>query len=413
VITLAEIVRQYGEAYRTQYTDQLLPSQQAALHAIEQCRTEALGGHVYGCPACGALRYSYHSCRNRHCPTCQHDATQTWLARQQALLLPVPYFLVTFTLPSELRALAYRHQRVVYNLLFRASAGALMELARDPRFLGAQIGLLGVLQTWTRDLRYHPHVHYLVPGGGLADDGRGWVTAKADFLVHVKPLAALFRAKLRAALRQTVLWNEIPAAAWQQPWVVDCRPVGTAHSALKYLAPYIFRVALSNNRIVRVADDQVTFRYTVSESGRTAYCTLPAQEFLHRFLQHILPKGLVKVRYYGLLRVGNRRSLARLRSQLRLLLHLAEQVMPAPVAIDRGTTSAVICPNCGQPMRVERVLLPHNRGPPSDADDVLNQHLCMHQVAWPPCACTIRCARERFGSPHMETLPSASVAIRC
>jgi Putative transposase/Transposase zinc-binding domain len=413
VITLAEIVRQYGEAYRTQYADQLLPSQQAALHAIEQCRTEALGGHVYGCPACGALRYSYHSCRNRHCPTCQYDTTQTWLARQHQLLLPLPYFLVTFTLPSELRALAYRHQRVVYNLLFRASAGALMELARDPRFLGAQIGLLGVLQTWTRDLRYHPHVHYLVPGGGLADDGRGWVTAKADFLVHVKPLAALFRAKLRAALRQTVLWNEIPAAAWQQSWVVDCRPVGTAHSALKYLAPYIFRVALSNNRIVRVADDQVTFRYTVSESGQTAYCTLPAQEFLHRFLQHILPKGFVKVRYYGVLRVRNRRSLARLRSQLRLLLHLAEQVMPTPVAIDRGTAPAVICPNCGQPMRVERVLLPHNRGPPSDADDVLNQHLCMHQVAWPPCACTIRCARERFRCPHMETLPTASVAIRC
>jgi hypothetical protein len=413
VITLAEIVRQYGEAYRTQYADQVLPSQQAALHAIEQCRTEALGGHVYGCPACGALRYSYHSCRNRHCPTCQHDAAQTWLARQQELLLPVPYFLVTFTLPSELRALAYRHQRVVYNLLFRASAGALMELAREARFLGAQIGLLGVLQTWTRDLRYHPHVHYLVPGGGLADDGRGWVTAKADFLLHVKPLAALFRAKLRAALRQTALWNEIPAAAWRQPWVVDCRPVGTAHSALKYLAPYIFRVALSNNRIVRVADDQVTFRYTVSESGQTAYCSLPAQEFLHRFLQHILPKGFVKVRYYGLFRVGNHRSLARLRSQLRLLLHLAEQAMPAPVAIDRGTAPAVICPNCGQLMRVERVLLPHNRGPPSGADDVLNQHLCMHQVAWPPCACTIWYARERFGSPHMETLPSASVAFRC
>jgi hypothetical protein len=368
VITLADIVRQYGEAYRAQYADQLLPSQQAALHAIEHCRTEALGGHVYGCPTCGALRYSYHSCRNRHCPACQHAAAQTWLEHQQELLLPVPYFLVTFTLPSELRAAAYRHQRIVYNLLFRTSAAAVMELAQDPRFLGAQIGLLGVLQTWTRDLRYHPHVHYLVPGGGLADDGRTWITAKADFLVHVKPLAALFRAKLRSALRQTALWSEIPATVWQQPWVVDCRSVGTAQAALKYLAPYIFRVALSNNRIVRVADDQVTFRYTVSESGQTAYCTLSAQEFLHRFLQHILPKGFVKVRYYGLFRVGKRRSLARLRSQLRLLLHLAEQAMPAPVAIDRGTAPVVLCPNCGQPMRMERVLLPHARGPPGWAE---------------------------------------------
>src|SRR6476620_4575969 len=194
-----------------------------------------------------------------------------------------------------------------------------MELARDLRFLGAQIGLVGVLQTWTRDLRYHPHVHYLVPGGGLADDGRTWVRAKADFLVHVKPLAALFRAKLRAALRQTALWSESPATVWQQPWVVDCRSVGTAQAALKYLAPYIFRVALSNNRIVRVADDQVTFRYMVGATGQTAYCTLPVQEFLRRFLQHILPKGFVKVRYYGLFLFGLRRSLSSLRRQLLLL----------------------------------------------------------------------------------------------
>jgi hypothetical protein len=285
------------------------------------------------------------------------------LERQQELLLPVPYFLVTFTLPAELRDVAYRHQRSVYNLLFRASATALMELARDPRFLGAQIGLVGVLQTWTRDLRYHPHIHYLVPGGGLADDGRTWVTAKADFLVHVKPLAALFRAKLRAALRQTALWAEIPAAAWQQPWVVDCRPVGTARAALKYLAPYIFRVALSNNRIVRVADDQVTFRYTIGDTGQTAYATLPVEEFLRRFLHHILPKGFVKVRYYGLFRVGMRRSLARLRSQLRLLLHIADQATLAPAARD-GSPQEVICPSCGQPMRLQRVLLPHTRGPP-------------------------------------------------
>ncbi len=392
--TLGEIVRQYGPAYRAQEGEQLLPSQLAALQAIEQCRTEALGGHVYACPACGTRRYSYHSCRNRHCPMCQHDAAQTWLERQQELLLPVPYFLVTFTLPAELRAVAYRHQRTLYNLLFRASAAALMELAHDPRFLGAQIGLVGVLQTWTRDLRYHPHIHYLAPGGGLASDGRSWVTAKADFLLHVKPLAALFRAKLRAALRQTTLWAEIPATAWQQPWVVDCRPVGTARAALKYLAPYIFRVALSNNRIVQLANDQVTFRYTIGDTGQTAYCTLPVQEFLRRFLQHILPKRFVKVRYYGLFRVGMRRSLARLRSQLRLLQHSADQVPPAPVVSD-GSLRALICPSCGQPMRLERVLLPHTRGPPGSVAQQRGRMLgmgrcrvawhaiCMPALAWP------------------------------
>jgi hypothetical protein len=361
--TLGEIVRQYGAAYRAQYGEQMLPSQQAALQAIEQCRTEALGGHVYRCPACGTTRYSYHSCRNRHCPRCQHDAAQRWLSRQHELLLPVPYFLVTFTLPAELRDVAYRHQRILYNLLFRASASALMQLAGDPRFLGAQIGLVGVLQTWTREMRYHPHVDYLAPGGGLAEDGRSWLTAKADFLVHIKPLAALFRAKLRAALRQTALWSEIPAAAWQQDWVVDCRSVGSGRAAVRYLAPYIFRVAISNNRIVRVADGQVTFRYTIGDTGQTAYRTLPVQEFLRRFLQHILPKGFVKVRYYGLFRLGMRRSLSRLRSQLQLLQLIAVEAVPAPAA-GEGSKRVVSCPSCGQPMRVERVLLPHNRGPP-------------------------------------------------
>jgi Putative transposase len=222
-----------------------------------------------------------------------------------------------------------------------------------------------------------------VPGGGLADDGRTWLTAKADFLIHVKPLAALFRAKLRAALRQTALWSEIPAAAWQQPWVVDCRSVGTARAALKYLAPYIFRVALSNNRIVQLANDQVTFRYTVGTTGQTAYCTLPVQEFIRRFLQHILPKGFVKVRYYGLFRVGMRRSLARLRSQLRLMEHIADQVMPAPAARS-DSTREVICPSCGQPMTLERVLLPHTRGPPV----WVNQQqwrmlgLCRRRLTW-------------------------------
>jgi hypothetical protein len=356
-------VREYGPAYRAQYGQQMLPSQHAALHSIEQCRSEALGGQVYGCPNCGTLRYSYHSCRNRHCPGCQHDAAQSWLESQQDLLLPVPYLLVTFTLPSELPEVAYRHQRRIYNLFFRACSAALMEMARDPRFLGAQIGLLGVLQTWTRDLRYHPHIHYLAPGGGLAEDGSSWVTAKADFLVHVKPLAALFRAKLKAALRQSAFWAEIPTTVWQQPWVVDCRAVGTARAALKYLARYIYRVALSNNRIVRVASEQVTFRYTIGESGRTADCTLPVLEFLRRFLQHILPKGFVKVRYYGLFRVGKRRSLRRLRSQLQLLQHLAAESVPPP-ATREGSARVLVCPNCGEPMRVKRVLLPHNRGPP-------------------------------------------------
>jgi hypothetical protein len=233
MVELADIFRQYGPAYRAKFAEQLLPSQLAAMRAIEQCRTEVLGGHVYYCPACEETCYSYHSCRNRHCPKCQHNAAQVWLEKQRDLLLPVPYFLVTFTLPAGLRAVAYRHQQVLYDLLFRTSAEALQQLALDPRFVGGRSGLFGVLQTWTRDLRFHPHIHFLVPGGGLAPDGETWRRAKNHFFVHVKPLARLFRAKFRDALRKTGLFAQVAPATWSQDWVVDCRPVGTGESALK------------------------------------------------------------------------------------------------------------------------------------------------------------------------------------
>jgi hypothetical protein len=246
--TLGEIFRRYGSAYRARFGRSLSTSQQQAMQAIEACRTEALGGHIYSCPSCQVTRYSYHSCRNRHCPTCQQDATQAWLAEQHALLLPVPYFLVTFTLPAELRAIARQHPETLYPLLFRTSAAALQQLAQDPRFLGGQIGMLGVLQTWTRDLRYHPHVHYLVPALALTPDSKRWLVGKPDFLVHVKPLGELFRAKFREGLRQTPWAGQVNARVWAKSWVVDCRPVGSGTSALKYLAPYIFRIALSNNR---------------------------------------------------------------------------------------------------------------------------------------------------------------------
>jgi hypothetical protein len=332
--------------------------------AIEQCRTPALGGQVYTCTTCATTRYSYHSCRNRHCPTCQQDAAQTWLARQHDLLLPVPYFLVTFTLPAELRAVARHHQRRTYTLFFRSSAAALQQLAQDPRFLGGQIGMLGVLQTWTRDLRYHPHIHYLVPAVGLSADGR-WVVGNRRFLVHMKPLALLFRAKFQAALRQTPLYAAVRAHAWHQPWVVDCRAVGSGHTALRYLAPYIFRVALSNNRIVRVADEQVTFRYQDGKTRQHTSCTLPADEFMRRFLQHVLPKGFVKVRSYGLFSPGKRRLLAHLRSVLaRAVGAVAPVARPQPPSAQPLWLHPPVCPTCGQSMQVVPLLPRRSRGPP-------------------------------------------------
>ena len=341
----------------------MLPSHHRAMAAIEHCRTEALGGHIYSCTTCNTTRYSYHSCRNRHCPTCQQDAAQTWLARQPDLLLPVPYFLVTFTVPAELREVARQHQRRIYTLFFRASAAALQELAQDPRFLGGQIGMLGVLQTWTRDLRYHPHIHYLVPAGGLAPGDVNWLPATGRFLVHVKPLAQLVCGKVRAALRQWGLEQAVPRTTWRTPWVVDCRPVGSGQAALKYLAPYIFRVALSNNRIVRVVNDQVTFRYRVGVTKHTTTCTLPAAEFIRRFLQHVLPKGFVKVRYFGLFSPGKRRLLAKVRA----LLARAAAEDPAPAsaaAVEPNMPAVVRCLAGGTRMERTQVLLPVSRSPP-------------------------------------------------
>jgi putative transposase/transposase-like zinc-binding protein len=366
MITLGEIFRRYGPQYRAQYGHQLSADQHAAMRAIEQCRTEALGGHIYSCPECRTTRYSYHSCRNRHCPACQQDASQIWLAHQQDLLLPVPYFLVTFTLPSGLRALARQYPRTIYTLLFRASAAALQQLAQDPRFLGGQIGLLGVLQTWTRDLRYHPHVHYLVPAIALLPDGTFRRAHNRAFLVPAKPLAILFRAKLRAALRQTSLYRQLPSDIWQQAWVVDCRSVGSGQAALKYLAPYIFRVALSNNRIECLADEKVTFRYTEAATGRTKHCTLGVQAFIGRFLQHVLPKGFVKVRYYGLFRVGNRRFLAQARALLAPSRSIEPEPPPAPAPQKAPTKPAVLrCPTCGQPMLLVQTIVQQSRAPPA------------------------------------------------
>ena len=359
MIELAEIFRWHGPAYREKFGPCMLPSHRRAMRDIESCRTEMLGGHVYLCPHCERKLYSYHSCKNRHCPKCQQNAAQGWLERQQELRLPVPYFLLTFTLPEGLRRIARRNQKTIYNLLFRASAAATQQLARDPRFVGGQIGLIGVLHTWARNLTYHPHVHYLVPAGGLAEDGRTWLPGRKSFLLPVKPLSILYRAKFREALRRKDWFGEVPAEVWTQDWVVHCQPVGSGVAALKYLAPYIFRVALNNGRIRRFAGGKVTFSYRDSRNGETRSCTLGAEEFIRCFLQHVLPKGFVKVRYYGFFSSGKRRLLAAIR-------RLLGKFNPVNTSQGRAKRNRpeLRCPACGRAMRWLQSLKPRPRPPP-------------------------------------------------
>lgn len=358
MVEVADIFRQHGPAYRAQYGERMPSSHLKAMAAIEACRTEALGGHLYSCPACDEILYSYHSCRNRHCPKCQNDAAQTWLEKQQDFLLPVPYFMVTFTLPAPLKRVARSHQKLIYNLLFRTAAAALQHLAQDPRFVGGKIGMVAILQTWTRDLRYHPHLHCLVPGGGLSSDGRSWLPSGQNFFVHAQPLSILFRAKFRDALQQTDLFAQVPSATWTPSWVVDCRPVGTGAAALKYLASYVFRVAISNNRILKLENDQVTFTYRNGDSGKPKRCTLPAEKFIHRFLQHVLPTGFVKIRYYGLFSPGNRHLLRRVRGLLVPSSDAPSSPQPASetAAQQQPTLS---CPRCGQAMILIHSIRPH------------------------------------------------------
>lgn len=365
--SLAEIVREHGAAYQEKYGERLLPSHRRTLQDIALCRTAALGGHVYHCDTCQTTHYQFHSCQNRHCPQCQHQQGQVWLAEQQAALLPVPYFMVTFTLPAALQEVARRYQVTVYNILFRTSAAALQELAWDLRYVGGQIGMVGVLHTWGRDLRYHPHVHYLVPAGGLSLRRDEWLSARRTFLLPVKALARLFRGKFRAALKQAGLLNLVPASVWQQNWVVHCKSVGKGESALAYLAPYIFRVAISDWRILKLEEGQVTFRYKASDTGRWHLSTVTAEEFLRRFLQHVLPKGFVKVRYYGLFSPSLRHYLP----VIRLWLNIPDPewtTSPDPIL---GETCSVIvaqdvprCPTCGGPLRWVEALRPRSRCPP-------------------------------------------------
>jgi hypothetical protein len=362
--TLGDLVRHYGPAYMAKYADHLLPSHRRVLQDLAHCRTAVLGGHVYYCATCEQTHYQYHSCQNRHCPQCQQDQGQQWLQKQQEQLLPVPYFMVTFTLPELLRPVARQHQKVIYNLLFQTSSAALQELAWDPRYVGGQIGLVGVLHTWGRDLCYHPHVHYLVPAGGLSANREQWLSCRQNFLVPVKALSILFRAKFRDALQQTALFNQIPDEVWQQAWITHSQPIGKGEGALQYLAPYIFRVAISNRRILKIDNDQVTFRYRPSNTGRWQTMTLMVEEFLRRFLQHVLPKGFVKVRYYGLFS----RRLSHWVSVVRLWLNTPEahpdQLPLADIDSARVSSLSVVCRTCGHPMQWLYKLPPCSHSPP-------------------------------------------------
>jgi hypothetical protein len=299
---VADIVRLHGEAFRNKWGQRLTSVQKQALADIQNCRTAFCGGHLHQCDHCDGKLYSYHSCRNRSCPKCHQDQTDRWIAKQRAALLPCGYYLLTFTLPSELHSLTRAHPKKLYGLMMKAAAAALHKLARDPRFVGpASLGILAVLHTWTRAMLFHPHVHMLVTAGGLASDGSRWLPARNPaFLVPVHALSLIFRAKLCAALRRAGLLHHVPHQVWRKKWVVHSKHAGSGQKVLEYLGRYVFRIAITNSRIESIDDGTVTFRYRNNRSQQIQRATLSGVEFLERFLQHVLPRGCTKVRYYGI-----------------------------------------------------------------------------------------------------------------
>ncbi|QYM77717.1 IS91 family transposase [Horticoccus luteus] len=287
---------------RARVPERCAPRARRALAAIRRCRTPALGGHLYRCTECAGTDFAYHSCHHRACPRCGGERTAAWTAQQEARLLPVPYFLVTFTVPQELRAVFAAEPALMHDRLFRESAATLQQVAAERRLLGAELGFVGVLHTWGRQLQHHPHVHYIVPGGGLSPDGKKWVNARQrDWLLPVAKLAAVFRGRMEAVLRASAPARHasIPAGTWRSRWVVHCQPAGSGEAVVRYLARYVSRTAISDERLVVADDERVVFNYTDTKTQQRRQCTLGAEEFLRRYLQHVPPAGQHRVRYFG------------------------------------------------------------------------------------------------------------------
>ncbi|TFH14972.1 MAG: transposase [Lentisphaerales bacterium] len=350
---LADIFLRYRCQYVAQFGAGMLPSHRRAMNAIIVCRTPSLGGSLYRCPSCERKHYSYHSCGHRHCPRCGFDSAEKWARSQSARIPRGPCFLMTVTVPHELNSLIRSHQNDLYALMFSASAEAIKKLCADQRHLGAQPGMLGVLHTWGRDIGYHPHVHFIVPAGGINPMGKWMPTRHPDFLVPVKALSVIFRAKFRDALKRLGLFDAVPAIAWEKSWVIHCEPAGQGPEIIRYLARYIHRVAITNSNIISLKNNHVTFRYQPVGTKIWKTMTLPALAFMARFLQHVLPKGFTKVRYYGFL---HPRCAAKLES-------VREQLGASPQPVPEDAPQSMLCPVCQTPLQLVTEL-PRTRGPP-------------------------------------------------
>ena len=386
-LEVADVFRRYGPTWRAERDDHLDRMQRRVMGAIEACRTAALGGHVQRCADCGHIDIAYNSCRNRHCPKCQGQARAAWLAARCAELLPVPYFHVVFTLPAPVGAIAFQNKATVYGILFRAAAETLRVIAADPRHLGAEIGGVAVLHSWGQAMQHHPHLHCIVPGGGLSPDRTRWVACPPGFFLSVKVLAKLFRRlfleRLAGAFAEGALrfFGDLAPLAAADAFAAHCgtlrridwvvyakRPFGGPEQVLAYLGRYTHRVAIANSRLIGMADGKVSFRWKdYRQEGRRKVMTLEAGEFMRRFLLHVLPPGFHRIRHFGFLANGHRA--ARLALCRRLLAHAGSNQGDDPDPIVEANAAALpspsvvpdVCPSCGSLALIRSTLA---RAPP-------------------------------------------------
>lgn len=353
--SIRDIFTTFGPEYLQRYATTMPKTHRKVLDAITACRTEACGIAVYNCQGCAQPQQFFVSCGNRHCPTCQYNKAQQWLETQIKRQLPGHHFLITFTVPEQLRSFMRQNQRRGYSALFKASSEAIKKLALDQKHIGGDLpGFFGVLHTWGRTLQYHPHIHYIVSGGAIYSADGSWHPSRVDFFLPVKALSVIFRAKFRDLMKQAKLLDQIPAALWQIAWNVNCQAVGSSQATLKYLAPYVFKVAISNSRILGLHDRTVLIRYRKSHSQRSRILTLDVLEFIRRFLQHVLPTGFMKIRYYGFMNPNCKIALERIRALIELTYGFAVDLPAAVIDPPRPNT----CPSCGGLLKRRSVLPP-------------------------------------------------------
>jgi len=368
MVELADVFNRFAPDYLRKHGAAMLPSHHRAINDIIQCRTEALGCHLYRCDTCDTPVYAFHSCRNRSCPKCHFEQTKKWLEKRQEEVLPIPYFHITITVPEELRFIFRSNQTDTYGIFMKACAEAILELARDPKWLGATPGVLSALHTWNQQMLQHIHTHNLVTGGGVADDGSWRPAPKKGFLFPEQALSKLVRGKVMSMLKRERPDLVLPQTVWQKKWVVHCTPWAEGvQTVLDYLARYAFRIAINNSRIVAMDEKSVTFRYKDRKQKKWRTCQISGEEFMRRFLQHVLPGGFHKIRYYGLWHPSKRSLVQRIWLQLE---KESPPDLPTATPVDQGPPPQKVgngapCPCCsaGKLFLVQIIQKPRARAP--------------------------------------------------